>query len=53
MDVLEKVNEKDLEKAIEAILFAAGHPMPYSKLGEVLGYSESQIRKTVRKFSEV
>ena len=53
MDVLEKVNEKDLEKAIEAILFAAGHPMPYSKLGEVLGYSESQIRKAVRKFSEV
>jgi segregation and condensation protein B len=53
MDVLEKVNEKDLEKAIEAILFAAGHPMPYSKLGEVLGYSESQIRKTVRKFSEI
>lgn len=53
MDTLEKVNEKDLEKAIEAILFAAGHPMPYSKLGEVLGYSESQIRKAVRKFSEV
>ena len=53
MDILEKVNEKDLEKAIEAILFAAGHPMPYSKLGEVLGYSESQIRKTVRKFAEV
>lgn len=53
MDILEKVDEKDLEKAIEAILFAAGHPMPYSKLGEVLGYSESQIRKAVRKFSEV
>lgn len=52
MDILEKVDEKDLEKAIEAILFAAGHPMPYSKLGEVLGYSESQIRKAVRKFSE-
>ena len=49
---LEKVDIKDLEKAIEAILFAAGHPMPYSKLGEVLGYTESQIRKTVRAFAE-
>ena len=52
MDNLEKVDSKDLEKAIEAILFAAGHPMSYSKLGEVLGYTESQIRKTVRLFSE-
>ena len=52
MDNLEKVDSKDLEKAIEAILFAAGHPMSYSKLGEVLGYTESQIRKTVRIFSE-
>ena len=49
---LEKVDIKDLEKAIEAILFAAGHPMPYSKLGEVLGYTEPQIRKTVRAFAE-
>lgn len=49
---LEKVDIKDLEKAIEAILFAAGHPMPYSKMGEVLGYTESQIRKTVRGFAE-
>ena len=49
---LEKVDTNDLEKAIEAILFAAGHPMPYSKLGEVLGYTESQIRKTVKAFAE-
>ena len=49
---LEKVDINDLEKAIEAILFAAGHPMPYSKLGEVLGYTESQIRKTVKAFAE-
>ena len=49
---LEKVDTNDLEKAIEAILFAAGHPMPYSKLGEVLGYTESQIRKTVKSFAE-
>ena len=52
MENLEKIEIKDLEKAIEAILFAAGHPVTYTKLGEVLGYMESQIRKTVRAFSE-
>ena len=52
MENLEKVELKDLEKAIEAILFAAGHPVTYSKLGEVLGYTESQIKKTVRAFAE-
>lgn len=52
MENLEKIEIKDLEKAIEAILFAAGHPVTYTKLGEVLGYTESQIRKTVRAFSE-
>ena len=43
---------EELAPVIEAVLFAAGHPMSYSKLGEVLGYTESQIRKTVRAFSE-
>jgi segregation and condensation protein B len=52
MENLEKVEIKDLEKAIEAILFAAGHPVTYTKLGEVLGYTESNIRRTVRDFSE-
>ena len=52
MENLEKVEIKDLEKAIEAILFAAGHPVTYTKLGEVLGYTESHIRKTVRTFAE-
>ena len=52
MDNIQKVETKDLEKAIEAILFAAGHPMNYSKLAEALGYSESQIKKKVKAFAE-
>ena len=52
MDNLQKIDSGNIENAIEAILFAAGHPVSYSKLGEVLGYTESQIRKTVKKFAE-
>ncbi|MBO5212388.1 MAG: SMC-Scp complex subunit ScpB [Clostridia bacterium] len=52
MDNIQKVETKDLEKAIEAILFAAGHPMTYSKLAEVLGYTESQIKKKVKAYAE-
>ena len=52
MDNIQKVETKDLEKAIEAILFAAGHPISYSKLAEVLGYTESQIKKKVKAFAE-
>lgn len=35
------------EAAIEAILFAAGHPIPYETLAETLGYKEKEIRKRV------
>ncbi|MBO5374749.1 MAG: SMC-Scp complex subunit ScpB [Clostridia bacterium] len=46
------MDSKNLEKAIEAILFAAGHPVTYAKLGEVLGYFEAQIKKKVIAFAE-
>ena len=52
MDNLQKLNENDLEKAIEAILFAAGHPITYSKLAEVLGYTEGYIKKLIHNFQE-
>ena len=49
-------NEQDLavdniESAIEAILFAAGHPMTYSKLSEVLGIGEGQLKKKIKKYA--
>ena len=43
---------QQLEQAIEAILFAAGYPMRYDKLGEVLGLSTKDIKTMVRQMSE-
>lgn len=40
------------EAAIEAILFAAGHPMSYKVLAETLGYKEKEIRKIVSAMTE-
>ena len=34
-----------IEAAIEAILFAAGYPVKYAKLSEVLGLSEGDVKK--------
>lgn len=49
---IQKIDNENLEKAIEAILFAAGHPMSYEKLGEVLGYFATQIKKRVLSMAE-
>lgn len=38
--------------AIEAILFAAGHPVEYEKLSEVLGLSSKDIKNIVEAMSE-
>ena len=32
------------EAAVEAILFAAGHPVPYEKLSDVIGISVRDIK---------
>ena len=34
---------QDVERAVEAILFAAGHPVKYEKLSEVIGLSEKDL----------
>lgn len=41
----------DIYAAIEAILFAAGHPMSYEKLSEVLGISIGDIKNIVKEMS--
>ncbi len=43
---------QEIEQAIEAILFAAGYPMRYDKLAEVLGLSVKDIKTMVRQMSE-
>ena len=37
---------------VEAILFAAGHPLTYGKIAEVLQMSEKEVRKIVRNFAD-
>lgn len=51
----EEQNEITLDKitaAIEAILFAAGHPVEYSRLSDVLGLSVKDVKSMVEAMSE-
>ena len=43
--------EQDIEQAIEAILFAAGYPVRYDKLAEVLGLSVKDIKNITKKMA--
>lgn len=49
MDTTEQV--LDPERAIEAILFAAGYPVRYDKLAEVIGLQVKEIKKMVKYLS--
>jgi len=55
--ILEEIPEDgyDIEgarKVIEAVLFAAGHPVTYSKLAQVLETTPGVIKRIVREYSE-
>lgn len=43
---------KEITQAIEAILFAAGYPMRYDKLAEVLGLGVKDIKNMVREMAK-
>jgi segregation and condensation protein B len=44
----EQVNQlKNIEGAIEAILFAAGYPVKYEKIAEVIGLDEANTKKII------
>lgn len=43
---------KNPSAAIEAILFAAGYPMKYEKLAEVLSLTPSEVKRLVSELSE-
>ena len=49
-NVLTTVN--DIKNAIEAILFAAGYPMEYGKLAEVLGLTAKDIKTLVSEMAK-
>lgn len=42
---------QQIEQALEAILFAAGYPMRYDKLGEVLGLSTKDVKTMVKEMA--
>ena len=55
--ILEEIPEDGYDiigarKVIEAVLFAAGHPVPYSKLAQVLDTTPGVIKKVVRDYAE-
>lgn len=43
---------QEVEQAIEAILFAAGHPMRYDKMAEVLSLSLKDVKAMVRELAK-
>ena len=43
---------QDIECAVEAILFAAGYPVKYEKLAEVIGLSERDIRNLIENMAK-
>ncbi len=43
--------EQEIEQAIEAILFAAGYPMRYDKLAEILGLSVKDVKNITKKMA--
>ena len=45
-------SEQDLKQVIEAILYAAGYPMRYDKLGELLGLSTKDIKTLVHSMAD-
>ena len=43
---------QEIYQAIEAILFAAGYPMRYDKIAEVLGISAKDVKTMVKELAE-
>ncbi len=43
---------RELKRTIEAILFAAGHPVKYDKLADVLSMTPAGVKSLVREYAE-
>ena len=52
IDICEEEDIRSVKRAIEAILFAAGHPITYDKLADVLNKTPAQVRKIVWEYAE-
>ncbi len=45
------LTREEIKRIIEAVLFAAGHPVTFAKLAEVAGVSEEEIRQIVTEYA--
>ena len=52
MDDGKIITRDEMKRIIEAVLFAAGHPVTYAKLAEVIGTSEDEISDAVDEYAE-
>ncbi len=55
MEEIKDIETKEIKNpaaVIEAIMFAAGYPMKYDKLAEVLGLTPSEVKRYVSELSE-
>ena len=50
MDNEQILTKDEIKRIIEAVLFAAGHPVTYQKLAEVIGVSEDEISDAVDEY---
>jgi segregation and condensation protein B len=48
---LDVLNDDEQGQALEAVLFAAGYPLSYEKLGETFGKTTKEMRYFVEKFA--
>ena len=45
------LTREEIKRVIEAVLFAAGHPVTFAKLSEVTGVSEDEIKAIVAEYA--
>ena len=49
---LPDINGAEAENIILAVLFAAGHPLEYSKIGKLFGATPAETKKRIAAFAE-
>lgn len=51
MDEEKIITREEAKRILEAVLFAAGHPVTFAKLAEVIGMDEDEIKSLVSEYS--
>ena len=52
MDEEKFLTSEEIKRILEAVLFAAGHPLTFAKLAEVIGVSEKEIARLVSEYAD-